>query len=224
MSHELRTPLNAIIGFSEALELFASSTNDGTRSVEYAGYIREAGQHLLTIINDLLDVARTELHDVDPQPETIAFAFAVDRVLLLLDQAMDARKIVFHREIAGEASVFADPRMLKQLLVNLIGNAVKFSPPGGAIAVTATNGREGDLTFTIEDDGPGIATADRERVFEPFWQKADSQTRDTGGGVGLGLSIVRAIVQAHHGSISIDDNPAGGARVTVWLPGRVAGA
>lgn len=218
MSHELRTPLNAIIGFSETLEMLGGGGNGAARAIEYAGYIREAGHHLLTIVNDLLDIARTEMSDVDPHPQSIGFAVTVDDALRLLSQAIDARRVTLRKEIPAGLEIYADPRMLKQMLVNLVGNAVKFSPAGGHVDIAAKAGEAGSVSITICDDGPGIAAADRERVFEPFWQKADSHSRDTGG-VGLGLSIVRAIVQAHRGTITIENKEDGGARLAVWMPG-----
>ncbi len=217
MSHELRTPLNAIIGFAEALELFNSRPNIAIKASEYGGYIREAGHHLLAIVNDVIEVARTEIHNIDIQPAMISFAATLDDAVRLFGQVMDQRKITLSREIAPDLSAFADQRMLKQLLINLLGNAVKFSPPGGQVAVRAVVDNDG-VVFAISDNGPGVPPGDREHVFEPFWRQADPQLRGQGG-VGLGLTIVKAIVWAHHGTIAVDDNPGGGSRFTVWLPG-----
>ena len=217
MSHELRTPLNAIIGFAETLELFNGSPNIALKAGEYGGYIREAGHHLLAIVDDILEIARTEIHNVDAQPTMISFATAMDDAVRLLGEVMDHRKITLRRDISPNLNVYADQRMLKQLLINLLGNAVKFSPPGGQITVEASAEKDG-ITFTISDNGPGIPAADREHIFEPFWRQADCRLQIQGG-IGLGLTIVKAIVQAHRGSIALGDNPSGGSRFTIWLPG-----
>lgn len=221
MSHELRTPLNAIIGFSEMLEAFGATPQGAGRTIEYAGYIREAGGHLLALVDGLLDLSRIELHAIELKRETMPFDEPLAGVVSLQQAALDAKRIILDRDIPDRLTVHADRRMLQQVLLNLIGNAVKFSPIEGRIRVTARGGEDGSIRFTIDDDGPGIDPEDRDHAFEPFWQKASVYTREQGGS-GLGLSIVRRIVEAHRGTVTIDDEAPGGARISVWLPGPAA--
>lgn len=220
MSHELRTPLNAIIGFSEMLEVFGATPQAAEKSVEYAGYIREAGGHLLALVNGLLDISRIELHAIDLRRETIPFAEPVASALSLQQASINSKRIKIVRDFPEDLTVYADRRMLQQVLLNLIGNAAKFSPTRGTITVAATAEDGGAIRFTITDTGPGIDPNDRENAFQPFWQKASVYARDQGGS-GLGLSIVRMIVDAHRGTVVLEDTEGGGARIAVRLPGPV---
>ena len=221
MSHELRTPLNAIIGFSEMMQIFGATPQGAIKSVEYAGYIHEAGGHLLALVDGLLDISRIELHAIDLQRESIPFEEPVSSALSLQQASLDAKRITVDQDVPQNLVAYADRRMLQQILLNLIGNATKFSPAGGTISISAVGAPDGSIRFTVADTGPGIAPEDRELAFQPFWQKASVYTRDQGGS-GLGLSIVRMIVEAHHGSVEIEDSPLGGTRISVTLPGPSA--
>ena len=218
MSHELRTPLNAIIGFSDMLEVFGATPQGAEKSVEYAGYIRAAGGHLLALVDGLLDISRIELHAIDLQREVMPFDEPLNATLSLQQAAIDSKKITIDRDTPENLLVYADRRMLQQVLLNLIGNAAKFSPTNGTIRISAAGEADGAIRFSVADRGPGIEPQDREQAFQPFWQKADVYTREQGGS-GLGLSIVRMIVEAHRGTVTIQDNALGGTLLSVWLPG-----
>jgi signal transduction histidine kinase len=218
MSHELRTPLNAIIGFSDMILVMGETPDRAKKAMEYAGYVREAGDHLLSLVNDLLDIARIELRAVELVREVLPVREPVEGALALLKFAISAKQIDVALTVPDGTLLCGDRRMVKQALVNLIGNAVKYSPYAGRIDIAAIPGADRSVSISITDNGPGIAAADRERIFESFWQKADVLSRDQGG-VGLGLSIVRLIVDAHGGRITVDEAPGGGACVAVTFPG-----
>lgn len=219
MSHELRTPLNAILGFSELITLRQDLAVRSGKAVEYAGYIRDAGSHLLAVLNDLLDIARIELNTIQPALERLRLITPVESAVAMLGFAIEPKQIVVTTAIPHDLCIHADGRLLKQAFMNLLGNAIKFSPVGGRIDITAYTMESGEIALTIADQGPGIAPPDREFAFQPFWQKADVETRDQGG-VGLGLSIVRLIIDAHRGTVAIDDCPGGGTQIVVTLPGE----
>ena len=217
MSHELRTPLNAILGFSDLLQLPGFAESRPEKAVEYMAHIHQAGNYLLSLVTTLLDSAKIEVEDVELIREISPLRHEIDEAISLLNFVIDAKRIQITTDLDPEISLAADPRRLKQVLVNVLGNAVKFSPIRGRIHLAARVGGDGLLHLKIDDQGPGIAREDRESVFEPFWQKSSVQSRDHGG-IGLGLSIVRRIVNAHGGRVWIDDAPGGGTCVAIVLP------
>ena len=223
MSHELRTPLNAILGFSELITLREDLPANSGKAVEYANYIRDAGSHLLAVLNDLLDIARIELNRIAPTLQPLRLISPVESVLEMQDLALKAKDISVSLAIPPELGIHADGRLIKQAVMNVIGNAIKFSPVGSRIDISARALASGKVELTIADQGPGVDIGDREAVFLPFWQKANVEARQQGG-VGLGLSIVRLIVEAHHGTIRIAENPGGGAQIVMTLPADIADA
>lgn len=217
MSHELRTPLNAIIGFSELILMAEGAANGSAKAIEYAGYVRDAGEHLFKIVNDMLDVARIELNAIELTPESFLLAEAVRSALAFLRFALDSKRVTVRVDIPQDLRMTADLRLMRQALTNVFGNAVKFSPSPGEIVVIGRASAGGGVSIHVIDAGPGIDETDRQNVFEPFWQKADVLTREHGG-VGLGLSIVRLIIDAHRGQVRIENGPSGGAAVIIELP------
>jgi signal transduction histidine kinase len=214
MSHELRTPLNAIIGFSELLEhdVFAP------KRVEYARLIHNAGKHLLSLVNDLLDLARIEAGRFELKCEFVDIPALVAECRDTV--APQARARHLHIEIALAPAlpfVDADPRALKQILLNLLTNAVKFSVPGGTIDVSVTLEQSGEMALAVRDTGIGIAAEDQKKVFERFGQVR----HDVAGieqGSGLGLPIVKGLAEAHGGRVAMASTLGSGTSVTVWLP------
>ncbi len=215
MSHELRTPLNAIIGFSEMM-FDESLVLDDARKVEYAKVINESGRHLLSVVNGILDMSKMETGNFEIAPEpfvpTKAIAGCCD---LLALKARDAG-VELKTRISELPEVVVDRRALNQILINLISNAIKFTPRGGTVTVSA-NCAGSMLTVAVEDTGVGIGEDDLPRLGEAFFQARASYDRKHDGS-GLGLSIVKGLVQLHGGDIDIRSRLNEGTRITVRLP------
>ncbi len=217
VSHELRTPLNAIIGFSEILSAELYGPLGAPQYREYAQHIRESGERLLKLVNQILDVARLQgrVLDLDPRPEPLDHALddVRDQVKEYL-AAQHARLTVF-----GEGAlpvVLADARGLRSLLRNLIENAILYGPDFGVVSLRAR--RLGDtVEIDIEDNGDGIDPADIPRLMNPFEQGDNALTRASEG-AGLGLSIARLTAEAMGGALAMTSAPGLGTRVTVTLP------
>jgi cell cycle sensor histidine kinase DivJ len=216
MSHELRTPLNAIIGFSEMLTN-DTLTFDAARRTEYARLINESGQHLLSVVNGILDMSKMETGNFEITPEPFEPAPAIVSCCdLLALKARDAGVEIKTRVAADLPEVMADRRALNQILINLISNAIKFTPRGGSVTVAAL--RDGQkLAVSVEDTGVGIGEDDLQRVGEAFFQARASYDRRHDGS-GLGLSIVKGLVRLHGGDMDIHSRLGEGTRVTVRLP------
>ena len=223
MGHELRTPLNAINGFSEimAAETRGPLGDDAYR--DYTRHILASGRHLLDLINNILDLTRLELNavpaDVDPTD--------VNALIHSVTGQMQAQAAQRQIDLAGRASMpvllRADPRLLRQVLFNLIGNAVKFSPPATRVDVVGEVTDAGGFALRVRDAGPGIAAEDVERVVQPF-QQADDRLSRRHEGLGLGLYIVRTIAEGHGARLTIGRSPQGGAEVgVIFPPQRVVG-
>ncbi|MFG1297467.1 MULTISPECIES: sensor histidine kinase [Xanthobacter] len=216
MSHELRTPLNAILGFSELLATDTGAPMDDARKAEYARIIHESGQHLLGLVNDILDLSRVEAGAYALEPETIDMAELVAGCGEMV--GLEAtRKSVRVRTLVTSAlpPVCADRRALRQIVLNLLSNAVKFTPEGGRVQLTAR--RRGDrLALRVRDTGPGIRPEDVARLGEPFFQTGEVAQRARGSG--LGLAVVKGLVKLHDGTFRVDSVPGRGTTVTVTLP------
>jgi two-component system, cell cycle sensor histidine kinase DivJ len=216
VSHELRTPLNAIIGFSEMLTNETIELDSG-RKFEYARLIKESGRHLLAVVNGILDVSKMGTGNFEISPEPFAPAPAVEDCTDLLALKAHEAGVELRLSLSPDLpEVAADRRAFNQILINLIANAVKFTPRGGRVTVSAR--REGlKLALTVEDTGVGIGEADLPRLGEAFFRACTSRhgVRD---GAGLGLSIVKGLVHLHNGEIEIKSRLDEGTRVTVRLP------
>ncbi len=216
MSHELRTPLNAIIGFSEML------TNDqldlaAARKLEYAALINESGHHLLSVVNGILDMSKMETGNFEITPEPFVPATAtISCCDLLALKARDAGVEIKTRIAPGLPEIVGDRRAFNQILINLISNAIKFTPRGGRITVSAhCDGPK--FAVSVEDTGVGISETDLPRLGEAFFQARASYDRKHDGS-GLGLSIVKGLIKLHGGDIDIRSRLGEGTRVTVRLP------
>jgi len=217
MSHELRTPLNAVIGFSEAL-IHDATRPDPKRIAEYAGAINEAGRHLLALINDILDVARIEAGRIDLAEDRIDLARLARTALRLLDPAARTAAVSLELAVPNDLPPLrGDERRLRQVLLNLVSNAVKFTGPGGSVRVTARLDEAGGIELRVIDTGIGIAEQDLERVFQPFVQLDSSLSRRYQGS-GLGLFLSRALAQAHGGSLQLTSVPGEGTTAVLRLP------
>ena len=216
MSHELRTPLNAIIGFSEMLS-DETLVLEPARKLEYARLINESGRHLLSVVNGILDVSKMETGNFEITPEPFAPGPAVMSCCDLLGlKARDAGVEIKTKIALDMPEVVADRRAFNQILINLISNAIKFTPRDGRIVVDM-HCQGAWLTLTVEDTGVGIGEEDLRRVGEAFFQARGSYDRRHDG-TGLGLSIVKGLVRLHDGEVDITSRLGKGTRVTVKLP------
>ncbi|MCW5691879.1 MAG: PAS domain-containing sensor histidine kinase [Pseudolabrys sp.] len=216
MSHELRTPLNAIIGFSEMLTK-ENLVVQPERRLEYARLINESGHHLLSVVNGILDMSKMETGNFEITPEPFAPAPAITGCCdLLALKARDAAVELKTRIQDELPEIVGDRRAFNQILINLMSNAIKFTPRGGRVTVSAQrNGNKIDVA--VEDTGVGIGEADLPRLGEAFFQARGTYDRRHDG-TGLGLSIVKGLVKLHYGDIDIRSRLGEGTRVTVSLP------
>ncbi|MBV8888823.1 MAG: PAS domain S-box protein [Alphaproteobacteria bacterium] len=218
VSHELRTPLNAIIGFSEMLVLGLVG-HLHPKQKEYAALVHQSGQHLLHVINDILDLAhvdsgRFELrHEDGVDPHCI-----IDTCVALMRDRATAGDLRLSTEIEAHLPfLVADPTRLKQILLNLLSNAIKFTEPGGSVTVAARRGTPGDLVFEVRDTGPGMTPEEVAIALEPFGQ-VDSTHARRHEGTGLGLPLAQRLAELHGGSLHIESEKGHGVTVTVRLP------
>ena len=218
VSHELRTPLNAIIGFSQLLAGEGAMALGPERAREYAGIIGQSGQHLLEVVNTLLDMSRIQSGNFDYAPETIDIAALTRSCCDLMQLRADAAGVALVRSRdETPVEIVADPRACRQTLINLVSNAVKFTPAGGRVEVSLRRIRDG-LEIGVCDTGIGVGEEDLGRLGTPFFQAGGGGYRRSHEGTGLGLSVVQGLVGLHGGSIAIASAPDEGTAVTVTLP------
>ena len=215
MSHELRTPLNAIIGFSEVLaERLFGDVND--KQAEYLADIQESGRHLLSLINDILDLSKIEAGRMELERTRFDLAKSVEQTLMLVRERAQRRGVALRlAQDERLGPVVADERKVRQVLLNLLSNALKFTPEGGRIDVQ-TRVRGGEAEISVADTGVGIAPEDQAAVFEEFRQ-VGSAARKTEG-TGLGLAISKKIVELHGGRIGVTSAPGSGSTFAFTLP------
>lgn len=218
MSHELRTPLNAVIGFSDVIARQMLGPIGTARYAEYANDIRSGGELLLRLINEILDLAKVGEGRMVLAEEDIDLAETVARCLRLMAGNAAAQQLGLTARLPLEpVRLRADPVKLQQMLLNLLGNACKFTKPGGSVTITAER-RAGMLWIEVADTGIGIPQAELERVLEPFTQVENEMTRRHAG-TGLGLPLTRELARLHGGDMVIASEPGRGTRATITLPG-----
>jgi signal transduction histidine kinase len=218
MSHELRTPLNAIIGFSEMMlrEVLGSLGNEQYRT--YVGDIHASGTHLLQIINDILDLSKAEAGKIDLTEEIFDLRDIMRSVTQITAGRIAEAGLTQSVELAPDLPLLrADERKTKQVLLNLVTNAVKFTPTGGCISVEARYECDNGLVVTVLDNGIGIPGGDLERVLKPF-EQVDSSLSRQHQGTGLGLPLVKAIMEMHGGHLRLKSDLGVGTEVTVTFP------
>jgi PAS domain S-box-containing protein len=218
MSHELRTPLNAIIGFSEIMMKEMFGKVDSPHYLAYAGDINQSGRHLLDVINDILDLSkieagRLELHEEDCDVAEIVCG----AVRLVQDRAMAGRLAMVARVAPDLPALYADARAVKQILLNLLSNSVKFTPEDGTVTLTAELTGDGSLLISVADTGIGISAEDLPRALEAFGQ-IDSSLSRRFEGTGLGLPLTRALADLHGATFALESEPGAGTRVTILFP------
>ncbi|WP_229729213.1 sensor histidine kinase [Agaricicola taiwanensis] len=217
ISHELRTPLNAIIGFSEMLSTSDMPRMSDERQMEYAKLIHESGLHLLAVVNSILDMSRIESGNFSITPEPFELMPLIDtsRQLFTLKAAQAQVRLEVDIE-EGLPDVYGDCRACRQILINLLSNALKFTPAGGTVTISARrNG--GFATLSVADTGIGVSPEDLSRLGEPFYQARSSYNRPYEG-TGLGLSVVKGLVSLHGGIFKIESRVGEGTVVTIELP------
>ena len=222
VSHELRTPLNAVLGFSDILagEYFGRLENDRQR--EYVGLIRQSGAHLLSVVNTMLDMSKLEAGRYELLMESFPIAETISSCEAMLGlQAKEKGLTLTSRIQRGIGEISADQRAIRQVLINLAGNAIKFTDAGGVVSIDAA--REGAmLKLTVSDTGIGIAEDKIEFLGQPFMQVQNEYTRRYEG-TGLGLSLVKGLVALHGGTFAITSKPGEGTVVTITLPADGSG-
>ena len=218
MSHELRTPLNAVLGYTEMLldGVYGEVAGEAHEILEY---IQSNGEHLLALINDVLDLSKIEAGQLVLTLDEYAIQSVIEAVVSVTQPLARAKGLDLQIRIAEDLPLGrGDERRLTQVLLNLVGNAIKFTD-AGSVSITATT--VGDLLeLTVTDTGPGIALADQERIFDAF-QQVDSSSTRLKGGTGLGLAISKRIIRMHGGTIAVESAPGQGSTFRMRVPLQV---
>ena len=217
MAHELRTPLGAIIGFSSALKSgYGGSMEEKQKS--YVGDIEDAGNHLLTLINDVLDMSKSEAGKLEPFEENVDVSDQILRSLPFVREQAHQQNIRLIPDIEPDLPAMKlDARMLRQIMINLLSNAVKFTPGRGVVTISARRSDDGDLLIKVADTGAGMSAEDIPVALSPYGQTTTG--RHMPGSTGLGLPLVKSMAELHGGSILIESEVGSGTTVTIRLPG-----
>ena len=218
MSHELRTPLNSIIGFSEMVKLQAIGPVQNERYLEYAGHIHDSGKHLLDLINDMLDLAKVESGKLELEEEVVDFARVYEGCRALLQHRIAGNNLQVALVLPDDPPLLrADERKIRQILFNLLSNAIRHTPSGGRITTAVYTHPETGFVFSIIDSGTGMAPEDIPKALEPFGQVGDPMVKGQEG-TGLGLPLTKALVELHGGTLEIASQLGLGTTVTVRMP------
>jgi len=219
MSHELRTPLHTIIGFSELLaeELKGPLNEDQQRFVQH---IHKDSMHLLELINEILDLDKIEAGRLELRMEIFDVSVAIEAALSSVRPRGEAKAIRIETRVAASMMLYADCLRFKQILINLLTNAVKFTPEAGGILIVATP-RTGFAEIAVSDTGIGVTEDNHDLIFDKFYQASES-TRGVGEGTGLGLAITKALVEQHGGRIWLESTPGKGSCFTFTIPAQPA--
>jgi signal transduction histidine kinase len=217
MSHELRTPLNAIIGFSQVLrEQMFGEMNE--KQIDYVNDILSSGQHLLSVINDILDLAKVEAGHMALQPAIFPLGPTLENAVNLMRERATRQGITLATDIDPSLGLIeADERKLKQVLFNLLSNAVKFTPRGGRVTLSA-HGVGDQLEISVDDTGVGVSAQDQARIFDDFYQVASGEAQE---GTGLGLALTRRLVELQGGEIRVVSDVGAGSKFSFTMPNRL---
>jgi PAS domain S-box-containing protein len=216
MSHELRTPLNAIMGFSELIKSEAFGAIGDPHYRDYADDIHRSGKHLLSIINDVLDIARIEAGQMALEKKEIDLAAVVKDCVHIVSVAADNVRVGIS-QMPSPLTICAEERAMRQIILNLLSNAVKFTPPGGSVDVAIRLSPSADVNIIVSDTGIGMTPAVLDRITGAFYQAESAYARKHQG-VGLGLSIAKALVEMHGGRLEFESAPGSGTKAIVTLP------
>jgi signal transduction histidine kinase len=220
MSHELRTPLNAIIGFAEVMRLELLGPLGRARYREYISDIHQSGQHLLSLIDDVLDMSRIEAGRFELHEQPVDLAATSDGALTLVRPVAERSGVsLLANEASLQALLHADERALKQMLVNLLTNAIRFTPTGGTVRLAARLNAEGELEVAVADTGVGMTPREIEDSILPFVQ-VDSRLARRTPGSGLGLPITKRLIEMHGGRLALESAPDRGTTATLYFPAK----
>ena len=220
MSHELRTPLNAILGFAQMIQAQTLGSDQAERYIQYAGDIYGSGNHLLAIINDILDLSKIEAGKVTLDESDLQIDDVVETALRLVRGRAADGELELTVDIAAETAakkLRTDQRMVRQMLLNLLSNAIKFTPLGGSVQLNAQQCADGSLAFCVSDSGVGMAPEDIPLALSTFGQVESALTRSAEG-TGLGLPLVASLVELHGGTLTLDSQAGIGTRATITFP------
>ena len=217
MSHELRTPLNAIIGFAEVIHNQFKGPVGNPQYIDFARAIHESGRHLVSIINDILDLSKVEEGKLELEEDTLSLAGVIERVTRLMRQGIESAELTLSITLApGLPDITGDARKLDQVLLNVLSNAVKFTSPGGRISIDARTNLDG-VVIVVADTGVGISEDELAEVLKPFVQGRDAERRLVRG-TGLGLPLADQMMKMHGGSMALASRRGEGTIVTLQLP------
>ncbi len=216
MSHELRTPLNAVIGFSEVMVSELLGPIGTKKYLEYAQDIHSSGQYLLEVISDILDMSKIEAGRVKLETKPCEFGMIVDHAMRIVEPRANESGITIVRKVESNIALFADERALKQVLINIVTNAIKFTPEGGKVTINAKQAAD-ELAISIVDTGIGIPSRDIEKLGRPF-EQVENQFTKSHGGSGLGLAISSSLVKLHGGELKISSEEGKGTIVFIVVP------
>ena len=228
MSHEIRTPINAMIGYAELIQMGVSGATTEAQTKQL-GRIRSSGEHLISLVDEILDLAKIEAGRMAVEPRVAVVGEAAESALALIRPQASRKGVDVGSAPDGDltATYVGDPQRVQQILANLLSNAIKFTPAGGRVSIdcgmaertdeTAADGVTEWARITVHDTGIGIAEDDVERIFQPFVQVESGYTR-AHGGTGLGLTISRSLAQMMGGDLTVESLVGRGSEFTLWLP------
>jgi len=220
MSHELRTPLNAVIGFSDIIRSEAFGKIEQDEYKEYAGSIYDSGNNLLKVINEILDVSRIEAGERALQESAVNVRESVLSCMSLMETKIKSAKIRVENKVIDEGlGLIGESQAIKQMIMNLVANSVKFSPPNSLIMIDANIANNGRLNLSITDTGIGMTDTELEKALSPFGQVETEHNRNTSG-TGLGLTLVKSLIELHGGELDIVSQKGIGTTATLIFPSK----
>ncbi|PDS33515.1 PAS domain-containing sensor histidine kinase [Rhizobium phaseoli] len=221
VSHEIRTPLNAIIGFSDMMAGERFGPIGHPRYIEYANDIGRSGRHVLDIVNDLLDISKIEAGEMDLDFAAVGLNEAVSEAVALVQPQANGQRVIIRTALSHAVpDVVADLRSIKQIALNILSNAIRFTPSGGQIVVSTSYEANGSVVLRVRDTGVGMTRSELDQAMKPFRQVSSTQSRHRGDGTGLGLPLTKAMVDANRATFSINSAPNEGTLVEITFPSQ----